>query len=191
MNNRSQVEILIVFVVFLVLIVLLVVLFRHPPETRIIIINDTRLVEVNESFLGVRTQTHNCTQGIYPDTDCSPGAILNVTAKDICYSGYSDSVRDVSEKTKNEVYASYDVYNREPYSYEIDHLVPLSIGGSNDISNLFPEKYEMELGARTKDKVENCFHRMVCNYSLDLKQAQSIMANNWTQGLDMCGIQVK
>lgn len=146
---------------------------------------------VVDSDFGVRTKSSGCSFDYLPlaDPSCTVGAVFpNLTKDDICWSGYSASVRDVSESLKNEVYESYGVYSREPYEYEIDHYVPLSIGGSNDVSNLFPEKYNMTLGARTKDKVENCFHRKVCDGSLDLSLAQHIMATNWTEGMDLCGV---
>jgi hypothetical protein len=141
--------------------------------------------------LGVPTKTSGCSFDYLPlpDPACSTGDIFPNATKDvICVSGYSASVRDVPQSEKDDVYAEYGVVNRQPYEYEIDHIVSLELGGSNDISNLYPEKYNMTLGARVKDKVENCFHRMVCDDELDLSKAQFIIATNWTIGLGMCNI---
>lgn len=154
------------------------------------LINNVSTFVCSNCSFSVRTKTANCSFDYLPlpDPKCTTGAIFPNATKDvICVSGYSASVRDVSESLKNQVYESYGVYNRQPYEFEIDHLVSLENGGNNEISNLFPEKYNMTLGAYDKDKIENCFHRKVCDGTLDLTLAQYIMAKNWTLGIAMCG----
>ncbi len=37
-----------------------------------------------------------------------------------------------------------------PYAHEVDHLVSLELGGSNDIRNLWPEPSAGRWGARTR-----------------------------------------
>lgn len=162
-----------------------------PNDTSTNVVSELSNISIVDYGFGVRTKTSNCSFDYLPlpDPECTTGAVFpNLTKEDICWSGYSASVRDVSESLKNEVYESYGVYSREPYEFEIDHLVPLSLASTNDISNLFPQKYNMTLGAYTKDKVENCFHRKVCDGTLDLTLAQQIMAKNWTLGIAMCGV---
>jgi hypothetical protein len=49
--------------------------------------------------------------------------------------------------------------------YEVDHLLPLEVGGSNDIKNRWPqptEKLGVPMGAHAKDRLENYLHRQVC-----------------------------
>ena len=65
----------------------------------------------------------------------------------------------------------------------MDHCISLEIAGSNDISNLWIESYNDSMGARTKDRVENCLHRMVCNKTISLPQAQYDVCHNWTKYL--------
>ena len=61
----------------------------------------------------------------------------------------------------------------------MDHLVPLELGGSNDIGNLWPEVAEPRPGFHEKDKVENYLHEQVCSGAISLKQAQAEIAGNW------------
>jgi len=115
-----------------------------------------------------------------PDGECTPGAVFNVTAKEICVSGYSSRVRDVSQSLKEEVYAEYGITTHKTGEYEVDHLIPLEIGGSNDISNLWPEAAEPKPGCHEKDRVENYLHKIVCNGTMPLEDAQRMIATNWT-----------
>ena len=68
-----------------------------------------------------------------------------------------------------------------PYgtTLEIDHIVSLEIGGSNDIANLFPERVRPSPGYRVKDKLENKLHDLVCDGAMTLRAAQRGIATNW------------
>src|SRR5690242_1314069 len=95
----------------------------------------------NEPNWGHQAKTSGCVANLpLQDKDCTPGAIFpDATKEKICVSGYSKSVRDVSTSLKKQVYAAYGVKSRLPGQYEVDHLVSLQLGGSNDIANLWPE----------------------------------------------------
>jgi hypothetical protein len=130
---------------------------------------------------GVQRKTDNCqVQGANQDTDCTPGDIFPSATKDqICEPGYSRKVRAVTTSTKNKVYASYGITSRLAGEYEVDHLVSLELGGSNDISNLWPEAAEPKPGFHEKDVVENYLHDQVCNGAISLEEAQIQIATNW------------
>jgi uncharacterized membrane protein YgcG len=113
-----------------------------------------------------------------PNPTLTPGAVLTTSAARVCVSGYSSSVRDVPDSEKEAVYAEYGVPH-VPYHHEVDHLVSLEVGGSNAISNLWPEPYAGRWGARTKDALENRLHELVCSGQLSLLLAQRIEATNW------------
>ncbi len=130
---------------------------------------------------GVQTKTSNChVNGAYPDTACSPGDIFtDVTVSQICTSGYASSVRNVPESEKNQVYAEYGITSHTTGQYEVDHIVSLELGGSNDISNLFPEAADPKPGFHEKDKVENYLHDQVCKGAISLPDAQREIATDW------------
>lgn len=113
-----------------------------------------------------------------PDPGLTPGAAFHVSAATVCVSGYASSVRDVPDSEKEAVYARYGIVH-VPYAHEVDHLVSLEIGGSNAISNLWPEPYAGRWGARTKDVLENRLHDLVCSGTLTLAYAQHVEATNW------------
>ena len=99
------------------------------------------------------------------------------TVEKICMPGYTKTVRHVPLKLKKQVCEAHGIVKNCPGAdYEIDHIVSLELGGTNDPSNLFPEPIAE---AKEKDKVENYLHQEVCNGRLELSKAQQIIASHW------------
>lgn len=129
----------------------------------------------------VRTKTSGCqASSSLQDKGCTPGAIFaSATKKQVCVPGYASSVRNVSVSLKNKVYAAYGIKKRRPGQYEVDHLVSLQLGGSNDIANLWPELADPKPGFHEKDRVENWLHDQVCDGKMSLRDAQIKIATDW------------
>jgi hypothetical protein len=128
--------------------------------------------------LGRRTQTSGCrVRGQLPDPACTPGAVFAAaTVAEICTPGYASGVRNVPEALKRTVYADYGMGPSVPGSYEVDHLVPLELGGSNQVANLWPE---IAPGYHEKDQVENELHDAICAGRIGLVSAQLAIARDW------------
>jgi hypothetical protein len=127
------------------------------------------------------TKTSGCvaTGGI-EDKACTPGAVIATATKDaICKPGYSQSVRNVPESEKNADYAEYGITSHVEGQYEVDHLISLELGGSNDIANLWPELADPTPGFHQKDKVENYLHKQVCDGAISLNTAQKELSTDW------------
>ncbi len=130
-------------------------------------------------LLGHRTQTSGCTLGALPDRDCSPGAYYaRLTKAVICSPSFrTDTIRNVPQAEKYAVEREYGMapayYGR---SIEIDHIVSLELGGSNNIANLFPERHP---GYHAKDRLENRLHDLVCEGPMRLRSVQRQIAANW------------
>ena len=137
---------------------------------------------------GMQTKTSGCmAQGGLPDSACTPGDILpNVTKQQVCTAGYAGSVRNVPQSEKDQVYAEYGITHHVSGEYEVDHLVSLELGGSNDISNLWPEAASPTPGFHQKDKVENYLNSQVCSGAITLQQAQIEIATNWLAVYNQC-----
>ena len=133
------------------------------------------------AHFGKQTKTSGCAaHGGLPDSACTPGAIFpNATVQQICTSGYASSVRNVPSSEKDQVYAEYGIRSHYAGQYEVDHLVSLELGGSNDIANLWPEAASPKPGFHEKDQVENYLHDQVCSGAMSLKDAQTQIATNW------------
>jgi hypothetical protein len=134
-----------------------------------------------QNQIGHQTKTSDCVaHNALPDSACTPGAVFaDVTKEQICTPGYSKSVRNVPDSEKNDAYAEYGITHHTTGQYEVDHLISLELGGSNEIANLWPEPADPRPGFHEKDKVENYLHDQVCNGAISLSQAQSEIATNW------------
>ena len=121
--------------------------------------------------------------GQLPDPRCTPGSVdPAVTQADIgstiCRPGYTEEARPPESQTTHAKYdVAYPAYHiPDTDSGELDHLVSLELGGSNDITNLWPEVGPLP---NPKDEVENALHRAVCDGRVRLAAAQRAIAINW------------
>ena len=118
---------------------------------------------------------------ILPNETMTPGVVDPAATKEkICVPGYTQTVRNVPQSLKNQVYQEYGIFQHKPREYEIDHLISLELGGSNDIKNLWPQSYVTQpWNARVKDKLENKLHSMICDDQITVEEAQKLISGNW------------
>ena len=121
-----------------------------------------------------------------PDPQKTPGDAFPVTKDQICQARYTACVRHVSNPSK--IYKSYGIKSHKPKEYEIDHLISLELGGSNDEKNLWPQSYITEpRNAHVKDFLENKLNELVCSNQISLKDAQHAISTNWIDAFDRYG----
>lgn len=118
---------------------------------------------------------------LYPNPALTPGAVIpGVTARDVSTPGYAKRARKVTESQKNRIYAKYGIKRvKGSGQYEVDHFIPLSLGGSNDDENLWPEPYNPRPGAFEKDKVESYLYHQVRKGNITLQEAQELIRKDW------------
>ena len=119
---------------------------------------------------------------IYPNRTLTPGAIMSSDLATLCDKNYSDLIIELkpSQNTINKVFDRYKLSSEQPEgAFEIDALVPLEIGGSNEIRNLWPQPKEPRPGYIEKNVIEKYLHEQVCDGKIDLEEAQAKMANSW------------
>jgi hypothetical protein len=79
-----------------------------------------------------------------------------------------------------QVFRRYGIRNPRPRTYEVDYLIPPSLGGSDDLRNLWPEPYSAGVwNARVKDALEDRLRWLVCDGKLDLATAQRDLSRDW------------
>jgi hypothetical protein len=117
-----------------------------------------------------------------------PGVTQANIGKTICVIGYTKTVRPpityTSPIKRRQLASGYNVGGDiKMGDYEEDHLVPLEVGGSpKSEANLWPEPLAGQWGARTKDKLENAMHLLVCSHQITLAAAQQVFMTDWIAG---------
>ena len=147
----------------------------------------------------VRVMTSGCSsQGGLPDSTCTPGATdPRVTQANIgstiCTRGYTATVRppvNVTERIKIERMAAYGLAGQPLSAEELDHLIPLELGGAPaDLANLWPEPWTGNANAHMKDAVETFLNREVCRGTIQLADAQRMIASDWLSVYRTRGLQ--
>lgn len=93
-----------------------------------------------------------------PAINIAPGEFCSESNKDFDGYRYPDNVvhcrRNVSHKTKNKICKLYGVYDRRDYT--VDHIIPLSLGGSNSEKNLWCQSRKILTA-----NIEYYYYRMV------------------------------
>jgi hypothetical protein len=141
------------------------------------------LLAMEQSALPPRTKTAGCTvAGPLPERACTPGEVFaDATPAQICVAGYTKHVRSVSTALRKQLFAAYGVaYPPATGAYELDHLIPLALGGDNSAANLFPEAAAPKPGFKEKDVVEVYLQEEVCAGQIDIHAAQAQIAADWT-----------
>ena len=104
-------------------------------------------------------------------------------ASTICKSGWTKTVRpsvSYTNKIKKQQLQEIKVSWLNAYLYELDHLVPLEVGGApKDLANLRIQLWDGPAGARVKDVLETRVKRLVCKGTITLEQGQSCFLNGW------------
>ncbi|RKR29849.1 hypothetical protein [Arthrobacter oryzae] len=131
-----------------------------------------------------------------PDAACTPGAVDPAVtegnlASTICKSGYTTTVRAPASDTNKEKALSLTQYGQTRVSStEYDHLISLQLGGTNAVSNLWPEPNRANAPGTTnpKDAVETKLNKAVCSHQVTLAAAQKAIAANWVTAVKDLGL---
>ena len=114
-----------------------------------------------------------------PDPKLTPGAAQKVTKDDLCGSGSKAFDGSVPISLKRKVFERYRIRLDGGTAYNIDRLIPVSLGGSNAITNLWPQPLSGEWHYAKKNKLEQRLHKLVCSGELDPEKAQQEISTDW------------
>lgn len=122
-----------------------------------------------------------------PDDSVTPGVIRTTDQSEICDPAFrTKPYRLTTQAMKNEAYREYGVERMKGVCIggcEVDHRIPLELGGLDDIKNLWPQPSRPVPGFHQKDILENYLKHSVCiDKTMTLKQAQAVLQGDWYVG---------
>jgi predicted aspartyl protease len=124
-------------------------------------------------------------QPIQPDNRLTPGAVdPTATAAAACVPGYARAHRPpLSHEQGMAICVEYGI---APVSgqFELDHRVPVELGGLTVVANLWPEPYFGNWNAHQKDFLENRAHALVCSCAITLHDGQAIFLGDSIAGYE-------
>ena len=119
---------------------------------------------------------------VRPVSGLTGGSVRTLDVDDTCATD-TRTLRHGTRALDNEVLESYGLPAGQHPDYEIDHLIPLCLGGSDDASNLWPQprrSIEPKWNAEAKDRLEAKLCQMVCSGALEISDEQEEIATDWT-----------
>jgi len=125
---------------------------------------------------------------VVPNPKLTPGhALPNLTQAEVCAPDFGKKLPVISEELQKKVFAAYGLPhgNRTGYCLSadgcaIDRLIPSSLGGTNDLKNLWVLPYaDPAWNVKAKTALEEKLHSLVCSGDLSLNEAQSVIATDW------------
>jgi hypothetical protein len=120
---------------------------------------------------------------VRPDKNLTGGTASIRTKERIAACGHAKENRHrLPPKVRDEILTRYKLLPGTHPNYEIDHLIPLCLGGSDDPSNLWPQprrSIEETWNAEAKDRFERRMCEMVCSKEIDIAIAQEAFATDW------------
>jgi hypothetical protein len=119
--------------------------------------------------------------GALPDPNLTGGSVRTGDRQTAC--GHARESRGrMTAVRRDEVLRRYGLPTGTHPDYEIDHLIPLCLGGSDDPSNLWPQPRQgikEKWNAEAKDRLERRLCDMVCAGQIDIAIAQQAFATDW------------
>jgi hypothetical protein len=118
---------------------------------------------------------------VLPNKSLTAGSVITRDPRAAC--GRAKSHRGpMFAARRDEILRRYGIASGTHPDYEIDHLIPLCLGGSDDPSNLWLQprrSIEGAWNAEAKDRLEGLMCNMVCQGQIDIATAQQAFATDW------------
>lgn len=151
---------------------------------KIIVLLIAALLALSTQASAQQASYHHDGPAILPDDGVTPGVVRTSDASEICNPKFRTKPwRKTTQAMKNHVYAAYGVARNKGMcrgGCEVDHRLPLELGGLDDERNLWPQPSQPLPGFHQKDKLENALKKAVCkDHSMSLAEAQKMLLGDW------------
>ena len=115
-----------------------------------------------------------------PSSFQTPGAKGKANEAQVCAADFEASVKPMAKWQREQALERYGK-RPEDFTGELDHLIPISLGGSNDPDNLWPLPSNKDMGPAQKKALDLKLHELVCAKTITLKAAQDAIKKDWVK----------
>jgi hypothetical protein len=115
-----------------------------------------------------------------PSSFQTPGHKGKAKEAEICAADFESSVKPVAKWQRDQALERYGK-RPEDFTGELDHLIPIGLGGTNDPDNLWPIPSSTTMGPDQKRALDLKLHQLVCDKTLKLKDAQDAIKKDWVK----------
>lgn len=115
-----------------------------------------------------------------PSVFQTPGNKGKATEAQICAADFEASVKPIAKWQRDQALERYGK-RPEDFTGELDHLIPIALGGTNDPDNLWPIPPNKTMGPEQKKALDLKLHQLVCDKTLKLKDAQDAIKKDWVK----------
>lgn len=114
-----------------------------------------------------------------PNSRLTPGAVVTTDTNVVCAISSKANSLTMSLPVQTAVYDSYGYFlPAQQHKYILDYLVPITLGGSTRISNVWPAATK-GTGFYQKTQLDHVLRSMVCQRSITLATAQQALEQDW------------
>src|SRR5258706_11965382 len=118
-----------------------------------------------------------------PSSFQTPGNKSKANEAQVCAADFEASVKPMAKWQRDQALERYGK-RPEAFTGELDHLTPISLGGTNDPDNLWPLPAKKGMGPAEKKALDQKLHQMVCDKTIKLKDAQDAIKKDWVKAYD-------
>ena len=115
-----------------------------------------------------------------PSSLPTPGNKSKANEAQVCAADFEASVKPMAKWQRDQALERYGK-RPEDFTGELDHLIPISLGGTNDPENLWPLPANKDMGPEQKKALDLKLHQMVCDKTIKLKDAQDAIKKDWVK----------
>jgi hypothetical protein len=148
----------------------------------------TSLILMSMGGTAIAENAHDCSTAppsspviVCPDKKLTPGSVEPKKPDQEVFQHHRKRL-PMPNSLRDKILQEYKLPAGTHPDYEIDHLIPLCLGGSNDPSNLWAQpkrSVEKTWNAEAKDRLERQVCDMACAGKLDISTAQEDFAKDW------------
>jgi hypothetical protein len=115
-----------------------------------------------------------------PSSFQTPGAKGKASEAQVCAADFEASVKPMAKWQHDQALERYGK-RPEDFTGELDHLIPISLGGTNDLENIWPLPPNKDMGPEQKRELDRKLHQLVCDKTLTLKAAHEAIRKDWSR----------